>query len=107
MSWNLKVQNRIVPPFKTVLNKDEEYPTAHKTRSDPVKLRDSSHTRLSDGTEASEHRMSTKYSTQLQKEMGSPGNSAHEPLVSKAFVKAAQVNEEQWERLPHINTYKH
>lgn len=32
------------------------------------------------------------------------GNSAHEPLVSKPFLKAAQVNEEQWELMPHINT---
>ena len=47
MSWKYKkkCKNHTVPPYKkTVLNKDEEYPTAHKTRSDPARLKDSSHT---------------------------------------------------------------
>lgn len=36
--------------------------------------------------------------------MGSLGDSAHEPLVSKAFLKAAQVNKEQQDFVPHVNT---
>lgn len=45
--------------------------------------------------------ISTKYSTQLQRV-----NSAHEPLVSEAFsfLKAAQVNGEQWECMKHMDT---
>lgn len=106
VSWKYKkCKTTLFLLIKTVLNKDEEYPTAHyKTRSDPARLKDSSYTAPSEGTEASEHQISTKYSTQLQREMESLGNSAHEPLVSKPFVKAAQVNKEQWELLPHINT---
>lgn len=51
----------------------------------------SPHTAPSEGTEAGEHQISTKYSTQLQKEMGSLGKSAHEPLVSKAFFFLKQL----------------
>lgn len=35
-------------------------PTAHKTRSDPARLKDVSYTAPSEGTEASEYQISTK-----------------------------------------------
>lgn len=83
--------------IKTVLNKDEDYPTPHKTRSDPARLKDSSYTAPSEGTEAIKLVQNTVHS--YGKRWGSLGNSAHEPLVSKAFgfvfFKAAQVNKEQ------------
>lgn len=86
VSWKYKkCKTTLFLLIKTVLNKDEEYPTAHKTRSDPARLKDSSYTAPSEGTVASKHHISTKYSTQIQKEMESLGNSAHEPLVSKPF----------------------
>lgn len=86
VSWKYKkCKTTLFLLIKTVLNKDEEYPTAHKTRSDPARLKDSSYTAPSEGTEASRLQISTKYSTQIQREMGSLGNSAHEPLVSKPF----------------------
>ena len=34
--------------------------------------------------------------------MGSLGDSAQEPLVSKAFIKVAQVNKQE-DFMPHIN----
>lgn len=63
--------------MKTVLNKDEEYPQAHKTKSDPARLKDSSYTAPSEGTQASKYQISTKYSTRLQEEMESLGNGVH------------------------------
>lgn len=43
--------------LKTVLNKDEEYPMAHKTKSDPARLKNCSYTALREGTEASYHQL--------------------------------------------------
>lgn len=76
VSWKYKkCKTTLFLLMKTVLNKDEYDPTAHKTSSDPERLKDK-------GAEKSLRQISTKYSTQLQKEMGSLSNRAHEPLVS-------------------------
>lgn len=55
------MQNHTVPPYKkTVLNKDEDYPMAHRTRSDPAGLKDISYTAQSEGTEACVYQFSTQ-----------------------------------------------
>lgn len=54
VSWTYKkCKTTLFLLIKTVLNKDEEYPTAHKIRSDPARLKECSHTAPSEGTEAS------------------------------------------------------
>lgn len=54
VSWKYKkCKTTLILLIKTVLNKDEEYPTAQKTRSDAARLKDSSYRAQSKGTEAS------------------------------------------------------